>query len=337
MANIYDCNLIVAVGSADGVLTTAALLSHIASWRTHEVGVQFTQAFQVDRIDPSTWEANRKVCFIDLAVNSRDESMTHDFVRRVLAAGHEIIGICDEHDAAAWQKCCEATGVDWNRLKIKPGTRGQEGRFGTPEVTSSGILLWRTLGHDYAQTPTTKSSAFEQLCQAADAADRMDFTTHFGALVNNAVKSDIANDARREYLARWFAFNSEPDATILGWCAEYEEILANHKEILAAREDRGDGIIRVDARGRKVDMTTLMGELYKLCKVAIVTGESYDTRVGRKVVAHSFGVQKGDIMVVLSSADGVTVVSGFASKVTVTPESGDAAIAAVRAWLQNQA
>jgi len=330
---INDCNMIVSVGSVDGVLTTAALIAYIDVWSKHKVGVQFTQAFQVDRIDPSKWEANRKVCFIDLAVNSRDEAMTHDFVRRVLAAGHEIIGICDEHDAAAWQKCCEATGVDWNRLVIQPKTRGQEDH-GLPGVTSSGSLLWRVL---YLLHPYFTTQHIELLCADADAADRMDFTTHYGALVNNAVKSDIANDARREYLARWFAFNREPDATILGWCAEYEAILANHEEILSAREDLGDGIVRVDSRGKKVDMTSLMGELYKLSKVAIVIGESYDNRVGRKVVAHSFGVQKGDIMVVLSSADGVTVVSGFASKVTVTPESGDAAIAAVRAWLQNQA
>ena len=99
--SLQNINQIVAVGSIDGVLATAAMLRLIGN---KEIPIIWTQAFQVDKIDLSTWDPNRQVAFVDLAVNNRDKQMTADFVRQIREAGHTIVAICDEHNRDDWEK-----------------------------------------------------------------------------------------------------------------------------------------------------------------------------------------------------------------------------------------
>jgi hypothetical protein len=150
--------------------------------------------------------------------------------------------------------------------------------------------------------------------------------------VNQAVKSDIANDRRREYLARHFAKNTQPDDTIRGWMAEYEEILANHEQIIATKTSLGNGIVRISTLGRKVDMTTLMNTLYRDgTKVVVIEGEAYNKSLGRKTIQVAFGTndKSFDLLAVIKTA--VPTASGFSQKANVDPQFEDAAIAAVRA------
>lgn len=309
---------IVSVGSVDGVCTSAALLRLIGS-SSNDIGLQFTQAFTVDKIDVAKWPAGQKVAFVDLAVNNRDKAMTADFVRRVREAGHEIVAVIDEHSREDW---LEVLGT-FNGLEIEPQSQAA-GNF-----KSSGAILKATIGAD------ADDHAIE-LLDAADAGDRMDFTTRFGSFVNQAVKSDIGNDARRVHLARHFATSNEPDSTIQGWMAEYEEILANHKQIVDAKIDLGDGIVRVVATGKKVDMTTLMSGLYKGgAKVVVLEGEQFNKAAGCKMRMVSFGAsdQKLDLLTPVKAV--VASASGFTNKVNVDPEHEEAALAAVRTALKS--
>src|SRR5579883_972208 len=203
--NLRGVNFVLAVGSVDGVCTAAAALRQADP----TCGLAFCQAFTVDKVDPAAWGGNKTVLFVDLAVNNRDEAMTAAFLRRVVDAGHTIFGVCDEHNAEDWQRAFTAAGLDFGALVLKP-VSGK----GTP-VNSSGALLLSLLGTD-ADAHT------QELCAAADAGDRMDFGTRIGGAVNQAVKSKIADDGRRVYLARHFAQNRDADATISGWVAEYE-------------------------------------------------------------------------------------------------------------------
>lgn len=306
---------ILSVGSVDGVCTSAALLRLIGEGKS--VGLEFCQAFTVDRIDPTKWAAGSKVALVDLAVNNRDKAMTADFVRRVREAGHEIVAVIDEHDAGDW---LEVLGT-FVGLIVEPQSQSK-GTF-----KSSGAILKVAAGPEAGDHTV-------ELLDAADAGDRMDFTTRFGGVVNQAVKSDIGNDARRVYLARHFAGNVEADATILGWMAEYEEILGNHREIVAAGVDLGNGIMRVVATGKKVDMTTLMSGLYRGgAKVVVLEGEQYNKAAGCKMPMVSFGAadQKLDLLTPVKAV--VPSASGFTSKVNVEPEHEEAALAAVRAAL----
>ncbi len=311
-------NLIVSVGSVDGVLTSAAVLRNLAE---EESEIAFTQAFTVDKIDPSVWKPNRKVLFVDLAVNNRDEAMTVDFLRRIIAAGHQIVGVLDEHCREDWEQAFSEAGLSFDDLLIEPVSQA------TGEIKSSGALLLYILGIVDEHT--------EELLGAADAGDRMDFTTHFGGLVNRAVKSKIADDSRRVYLAKHFSQNAQPDETILGWIAEYDKIMENHQEIIASRQDLGDGIVRVVTTDLAVDMTTLMSSLYKTgAKVVIVEGMAFNKSVGRPTLQIAFGTSNNqlDILTAIKAA-GVTA-SGFASKANVEPADETVALAAVRALLQ---
>jgi len=185
MVNFSNINHVVAVGSVDGILTSAAFLRLIGADQT--VGLEFAQAFTVDKIDPTKWEPNRQVAFVDLAVNNRDPQMTADFVRRIREAGHTIVAVCDEHNAEDWLRVLGS----FDGLLITPVSQD------TGEIKSSGALLvkvWQdaqTKSHVvFFKVPEWDAHTGE-LCVAADAGDRMDFSTRFGGLVNQAVKSMV--------------------------------------------------------------------------------------------------------------------------------------------------
>ncbi|NCU44303.1 hypothetical protein EOM71_01340 [Candidatus Falkowbacteria bacterium] len=312
-------NFVVAVGSVDGICTSAAALRTLCEPETEIV---FTQAFTVDRLDPTAWPTDRKVLFIDLAVNNRDEAMTVDFLRRITKAGHQVSGVLDEHSREDWEAAIKAADLDFNSLLIKPVSQA------TSAIKSSGALLLSILSNEIDEHT-------QELLGAADSGDKMKFDTHFGGLVNRAVKSKIGDESRRVYLAKYFAENTQPDETILSWIGEYDKILANHQEIIANRQGLGDGIVRVITIDKVVDMTTLMSQLYKLgAKVVIVEGLSFNKSVGRPTLQISFGSSDNqlDILGAIKAA-GITS-SGFTSKANVEPEDEAAALAAVRQLLQ---
>ncbi len=315
-----NINQIVAVGSIDGILTTAALLRLIGNLETPVV---FCQAFTVDKIDVSAWLQNRQVAFVDLAVNNRDKPMTKAFVERIEAAGHKIVAICDEHSREDWAEVLGSFEA-LEFLLIQPQSQA-EGKF-----KSSGAVLMNAL----ADNPQLATSV-EVLCLSADRADAMHFDDT-GSIVNEAVKSNIADDRRRVYLARYYAdpLNSGMDSTIRTWVDEYKRILLNHELILEDKRDLGNGMVRVNAVGRAVDMTTLMSKLYKDgARVVVLEGEIFDKAAGAKVRMVSFGTsEKIDLLACVKQV--VPTASGFAQKVNVRPEDEAVALEAVRAILK---
>lgn len=315
---LNSVNFVLSVGSVDGVCTSAAVLRNA----TPVADINFCQAFTVDKVDPAAWGERRNVLFVDLAVNNREESMTVDFLRRVKAAGHTIVGVLDEHSAEDWRKAFAAAGLSFDDLAIKPVS--QE----TGDIKSSGALLLSLLTNDADEQS-------RELCEAADAGDRMDFSTHFGGVVNQAVKSRIVDDSRRVYLAKHFAQNRDSDQTIDGWIAEYEVILATHEEIVDARQDLGDGIVRISAVGKTVDMTTLMKMVYELgYSVVLTEGEMFDKAAGKKTRQIAFGCKPGlklDAVATIKAA-GVEC-SGFAAKANIKPEDEETAMVAIRSAL----
>ena len=288
--------------------------------------VLFTQAFTVDKIDVSKWPSGRKVAFVDLAVNNRDKSMTAAFVQRVREEGHELVAIIDEQSREDW---LEVLG-NFNGLVIDP----QSQNAGENAPKSSGAVLLQALqaaGLSEAGDMRLEDDLF-WLLRDADAADRMDFATHFGAIANQAVKSDMSNDARRVYLARHFAVYGEADETIRGWMAEYEEILANHRMILDATIDLGGGFVRVTTTGLKVDMTTLMAQLYKLARIVVAQGVAFVPAEKRAFELVSIGTADKSLdLLAIVRHTGINALGGFAQKANVSLGDEQAATAAIRA------
>ena len=317
MSQIKNVNQIVATGSVDGVLTTAALLRLIGETN---VGVEFTQAFEVVKLDPIKWEPNRNVAFVDLAVNNQDHAMTAAFVAKIRDAGHKIVAVIDEHSREDW---FEILGK-FDGLIVEPVSQA----FG--DIKSSGALMKSRLGD-------LLDAHGVELVDSAEAGDRMNFATHFGAIANQAVKSNIGDNTRRVHLAYHLAFNREPDEKIQSWVAEYNEILKNHKAILAAKMDLGDGIVRVDATGQSVDVTSLMAGLYKSGAVVVVLiGEAFNKAEGRKTVQASFGTSDKnlDLLTCVKEAS-IPMIGGFAQKVNVALEQESSATEVIRKLLKS--
>ncbi len=310
---LAQVNQIISVGSGDGVATTAGF----NAWMGRAVPVVFTQAFDVDKIDISGWEKNRQVLFIDLAVNNQNQNMTAEFVQKIQAAGHTIVAIIDEHDAQAWQ---QVLGETWDTLAVQPVTQK------TGPIKSSGALLKSVLG-------TEMTEHVAELFDAADAADRFDFSTRFGQMINQAVKSKITDNKRRVHLAEWLAFNSEPDQMILGWIQEYEKILENHAAIIKEATWVVQGtIIRVNTTDVVFDMSGLTAELYRMAPIVIMEAKAFHKPAGGQMpmVAVMTNRKDLDLLAALTDVEGVELLGGFASKANVTPASEAAATEVVK-------
>lgn len=304
--------MIIAVGSIDGILTTSALLCGIGAVRAQSINALFTQAFKVNEVNLIL--PPQRIALVDLAVNNRDEQMTIDFVRHLMDGGHEIVAVIDEHDAAAWRRVFEACNLDFEGLLIKPVSQND------CDIKSSGELLRREFdrfGYPY-------DYLCAELCRNADAADQMDFTGRFASIANKAVKSNIADDARRVALIWQFACGGERiSEEIQGWMVEYDAVLETHKAIMDDLQIiSAEMMCRISTVGKTVDMTTLMKEAYESYDFVVVDGESFSLKYGGKIRQISIGVNPGlDFNVLQCLQNAGIEASGFASKANLEPEN----------------
>lgn len=317
MTSISDITHIVFTGSVDGQATSAALMNKIG----HEVSTTPTQAFEVDKIDVDKLPANSVVAFVDLAVNNKNRQMTADFVARLIAAGHKLVAVIDEHSREDW---LEVLGT-FEGLIIEPQSQAA-GVF-----KSSGAILKAALGE-------LASELAIELCDDADAGDRMDFSTHFGGLINMAIKSDIFNNARRMYMVKHFAFNREPDAQIVEWAQEYDKvIIPNHLAIKAAAKKMYFGMVRVVTTGMKIDMTTLMSDLYKNYRIVVLEGMAFNPAEKKQTLQVSIGTNDKTLdLLACVKAAGITPLGGFAAKVNVELKDEKKALVAIRKMLRKK-
>lgn len=318
LAPMAHIDLIVSVGSVDGILTTAALMRLVGE----ETEVCFTQAFTVDRLPVGSWEG-RRVAFVDLAVNNRDIEMTRRFVAALGENDNQIVAVVDEHDKADWAEILGDEGIASLAIKPESQTQKEDERFG-----SSGAVLSEALIEAGVECDMHTSA----LLEAADQADRGNFDTHFGKMANEAVKSNIRDDARRVHIACHLAESQEPSSEMLRWAEEYQVILANHEEILGAAEDLGDGIFRASALGKTVDMTSLMFAFYgRGVRVIALEGEYFVPTEKRQRVLIGFGTNDKslDLLTAVKEA-GLDHTGGFAQKVNVESHHLERAVEAIR-------
>lgn len=307
---------LVAAGSTDGIAGVAAAMAMLTATNPL-MKIDFTQAFEVNKIDLSKWEPGSKVGFIDLAVNNQDPEMTAAFVRRIQQAGHEIVFIADEHGREAWLKVMG----DFRGLVIEPQDRSEE-------LYSSCAILRAAFGS--AAHPRVLA-----LLAAGDAGDRFDFTSPLARVFNRAVKSNMGDPVRRPHLARHLAFNEGPDHQILAWMAEYDEIEANHPIIAAKKEDLGDGITLLDGREQRHDVTTLMASEYKGARIVVLRTNGFVKGKGNvPMVSLGCNNKEWNLLEILKVAN-VPTLGGFAQKANVRPEDEAAAIEAVRNFLNS--
>ncbi len=311
---LNQVNQVISVGTVDGILTSAAVLRRSAE----DTEIEFIRPFEVDELEPSDWAAKRNVLLVDLGVNNRNKQTTIDFLQRLTGAGHSVIGILDEHNADNWKEVLKLVRISFDSLTIKPVSQ-KEGK-----IESSGALLLNVLG-DTADDHT------RDLCKAADAADHMDFSGHFNSLVNQAIKSKIADNSRRIYLAKHFSKVYEPDEKIRKWVTEYREILKAHEEVIENCKNLGQGIVRIDTEGRKVDMTSLLKSLYESYSVIITESKFHKKVTDEDIDQVTFSRKPGLKINLLSTIKKVRIpCAGFAAKVNLALKDEEVALATVR-------
>lgn len=310
-------NMLVAVGSIDGIAGTAACLRHLGN---ADIPVIFTQAFQVNTIDPSKWPENSKVGFIDLGVNNEGQTpnprLTVEFVKKIYSSGHSILFIADEHGKESWKSVLKECEHSRKELTIRPKNRGEK-------YPSSCAILQKALGAS-ADTHT------KALLEDGNQGDLMNFKTHYGLIFNNAIKSNMGDPTRRPYLARHMAFSEIPDEKIQGWMDEYAEIEANLPKILHTRSDLGDGISLYDGAIGRHDATSIFHKAYE--KSSIVVLKNTPVFIGGKMqVGVSIATNNKDLNILKFIQDVGISASGMDVKANFSSENLEAAIKAVRA------
>lgn len=243
ISKLLTVNQIVAVGSVDGILTTAALLSFIGPEKN--VYVQFTTAATVNNLPIGLWRPARRVALVNVGVNFNDLFTTRVFIDRLCRSGHRIVAVIDEHARDLWQAVL-APYCAMSDLAVEPQTQSINS-----DIRSSGAVLLNALG---AQVTDHQRA----LLLAADAADRGNFSPPLANIVNRSIKPDLYNQRRRVYLARHLAASAEPDAAIRQWMAEYLPLQQRAQDIWHARTNLGEGVIRLALDPRPVDMTDLI-------------------------------------------------------------------------------
>lgn len=358
-------NHIISVGSVDGILTTAALSAVLHEEHEEWPTVSWCQAFTADRVELPSEPA--RIYLVDLAVNNRDPQMTRDFVERIDAGGHRLVGVADEHDAGAWRELLGAERFD--ALEIQPLTRGDVRPGEHPDygirVGCSGdcLIPWLTRRQDARTralwppdgrgnragfTPAELLAA--ELVNEATSADRGDFgvpPARLGRawgvsprwLANAAVKPAITDDSRRTQLVRYFSGQDTRVrllAVLLDWAADYEAMQRTADQIVADRDVLGEGIWRIDTTDRgPVDITSLCMSCYDAGARVLVTRCSQRTRDDATVAPRSvFSAPSGGLQL-LEILQGAGISCGGAPfRVTLDRADEDAGIAAVRAALE---
>ncbi len=243
--SLKTCDIYIAVGSVDSVAATAAIRRAVGK----PIQVIFTQVFEVKNITEEViqkWDPSRKVGLISLGVNNSDPQMTKDFVKRIHDKGHEILFVADKGGAEEWQ---DILGDKYSSLLIKP-KKSEE------KIPSTCAVLRESFAGAIDEHT-------DDLLKAGNDGNKGNFETHFGSLINQAIKSNMADPTRRPYLAEHFAKTREPDDKINVWIQEYTEIQKWQPEIIKNRVDLGDGIFLFDGTVGRHDATSLMMSQYK--------------------------------------------------------------------------
>ena len=313
---IQGVNVIIAVGSVDGMAGAAACIRHLGDLNVQLI---FTQAFQVDKIDMSKWPSKSKVGFIGLGVNNEGQSpnpqLTVDFVKKIYEFGHTILFIAEEHGKEAWQNVLVNCGHDKNELTIRPKDRQKYG--------SSCAILLKKLGE-------SADAHTKALLHDGHQGDQMNFDTPFGKVFNNGVKSNMMDPSRRPYMVQYMAQNETPDAKIQGWMDEYAEIEANAPKILASGKDLGHGIFLYDCSLGRHDATAIFRDAYKKSPIVVLSNTPVFIE-GKMQVGVSIATNKKDLNVLEIVQKAGISAGGMAAKANFALKNQDAAIEAVRA------
>lgn len=314
-----DRTVIMAVGSVDGVMTSAALSLLLRAEGHHKIDVLWTQAHRVDDVRFPDDEM-LDVWLVDLAVDQLDPERTARLVKHIDAGGHHLCGVIDEHDPDAWSPILG--GLD---LRVSP-----------MRAASSGAVLLAHLSR-FDRLP----SDVAEICREADLADRGDFVGGRRTTVNAAIKSKVSDDRRRtacfEWLSgvqregRWVStglgVSTRVPAQIGGWVREYE---ADEECRRLALEDAVEHEIHVEVPAQSVrDITALCFAAYARWPGKLIVVRVTVDGVPSTIFAEKVGREAKGLNALGALGQAGIKVRGIPGRATVAWEDEAAALAAV--------
>lgn len=184
------------------------------------------------------------------------------------AAALRLRGSEKEADLVFSQSTCRIDHADLSGLE--PGRRimivnaqAIPGKWFHDWLCENGHRPVGTISHlALAQADMGSDTRAVELLEAAS--DLFGHHTRLGKMVRLATRAGGRDSSRWLYLARHLAFHptAEPDEKIAGWIAEYEAVRASFDQIVATREDLGNGMARFVASGQTRDMAALLPSPY---------------------------------------------------------------------------
>ncbi len=309
---------IIASESVGGICMSSAVMRTLNIDGNSSVQVWFTQASLVDKFDVSKLKPGSLVTFVDLGVNFKDEQMTLSLVQKILDAGHIILAIVSGYDNGAWKRIIDQTLLHFDLLLIKPAL--EDNTNSNSEYALSVAYL-----NDHVDNRVV------ELCKAADCANRMDFSSRFASMVNQAIKSHASLNQRKKYLVHHLAQGEvTADDIIAGWINEYDEILSTHEKLKKDSICITKGLIRVDASNEIIDVSVLLSDLYAMgAKVAIICSDIFNPIRGYKFPKVIIATCDKTVDVLSIIKTKVPSASGIASKAYMDPMFEQEAIGAV--------
>lgn len=265
-----NINLIVAVGSPEGVAVSAALMNAAGN----QIPVVFTRNLC---LNPKTWEKGRNVTLVGLTANEETKAL----VDKICNAGHNISGVIDKSGKESWAELVP----NFETLDIKPGMKCE----------STGLALINALGSTI--TPHAKT-----MCETADKLENCTMQFDNGSIaemINCCIGSDAEDMTRCKELANHFAFRNDSDNRIEGWISEYKSVVANNKQVIENGIEIAPQIFEVNVTNKRVDMRGLTADLLQTYPVVAALNKD------RRQLTISANVQGGGNLPNLMKREGI--------------------------------
>ena len=224
--------LIVAHGDLDGI-TSAALLAEQLGIETEDINVVFTQPFLVDQVViPDDIE---EVYVVDIAINNRDPAMTFNFIRNLRG---KLVRWYDHH-------------VGWS------DEDQTDNRFTLTETPACAARIG--FAHDI------------RVINAVIADTREGELQLDGALIDEAIKSDMSNDTIREWAVKLLMGDEDYRHPLEGAARAYT-LIENETDRLSQHYEVKGNVACVDATesNHSYDLTQLLLKGQELATFAVV-------------------------------------------------------------------
>lgn len=249
-------NSLVLIGNSsnEAILAIGALLNTI---KNVSVPVLYTTPGQVDKLPIEALPAGRTIGIVGLAVNHQlpmGETLTKNFITKIIGCGHEIIFIAGGKNRAAWESVCNASGLRFDKLILQP-----------QDSMSSCATISNALEEEF-------NDFSQQLLTEGDLADKNLFVG-YAKTVNEWTSVNVFDNNARAKITEDLA--KGPKDSLVATATASKLIKKATKDILKTALNLNNGIVMYEAKGRHCLISEICNEGYKSYNLVVI----FDTAI----------------------------------------------------------